>query len=185
MLLTTLLTTLLVPIVRATTIVATGKRVLLLLKAVSTVRGFGTRFPKSAIVVSVVHKAGLHSSELCGKEVQRAINVVGKRKLRGRVVRATSLAYSSSLAVDIASQKADIVYVCDGLRADIPNIAAIAKKRSLLTLATRPDDVRAGLALGVERQSSGTAKFIVHLAAIKDQGAKFPIELLQLAYVVR
>lgn len=91
---------------------------------------------------------------------------------------------ASALAETCRKRDAAIAYLPPGLGSKIPAIARALAGIQVLTVAARPEYVKAGAVVGFDLVS-GKPQLLVHLAQARRQKVDFKPELLRLAKVYR
>ena len=117
----------------------------------------------------------------------RAFRALGNVKVQGLPVRAIAAALHRpppAFSTAVEAQGIDALYVSPGLDADVPAIIEVSRRRKVITMASRHEQVQRGLSLGVFADR-GKPTIVVNLAAAKSEGAAFGSDLLRLANVIR
>ncbi|MGZ3441616.1 MAG: YfiR family protein, partial [Polyangia bacterium] len=124
--------------------------------------------------------------ESTADSVVRAFKALECVKVQNLPLRVVKLAYSSKDALHsaVTSQGIDALYVCPGLESDQGGIRDESRRDHVLTIASREEQLTAGLSLGVFT-FEGKTTITVNLPASKEEGAAFSSELLRLARVIR
>ena len=138
------------------------------------------------LVIAVLFKAGQGGSESAADGMVRAFKALEGVKVQNLPLHVIKLAYTSKDALHsaVGSQGIDAVYVSAGLEGDQGTIRDESKRDHILTIASREDQLSAGLSLGVFSYD-GKTTIAVNLPASKEEGAAFSSELLRLARVIR
>ncbi|HXU74577.1 MAG TPA: YfiR family protein [Polyangia bacterium] len=138
------------------------------------------------LVVGVIFKPGAGGSESAADGMVRAFKALEGVKVQNLPLRVVKLAYSSKDALHsaVSSQGIDALYVCPGLEGDQGGIRDESHRDHILTIASREDQLSAGLSLGVFTYD-GKTTIAVNLPVSKEEGASFSSELLRLARVIR
>lgn len=107
-------------------------------------------------------------------------------RIAGRPHTEDLVRYEGPAAVAEACKKRDaaIAYLPPGLDSKIPAIARALSGIQVLTVAARPEYVRAGAVVGFDLVS-GKPQLVVHLGQARKQKVDFKPELLRLAKVYR
>jgi hypothetical protein len=139
-----------------------------------------------ALVVAVLFKAGQAASESMADGVVRAFKALEGVKVQNLPLRVVKIAYAGKDALHgaVTGQGIDALYVCAGLEADQSGIRDESHRTHVLTIASREEQLTAGLSLGVFT-FDGKTTITVNLPASKEEGAAFSSELLRLARVIR
>jgi hypothetical protein len=140
----------------------------------------------SAVNIGILAKNGDRESEGMQDAVAKAFAQLESAPLRGLPVKISRIPFSDRDALDRAVQAAgiDTLYVCSGLDANLADIKGVARARKVLAIASKENQVKAGLSLGVF-VVEGKNTILVNLEASRDQGVAFGLGLLQLATVVK
>ena len=138
-----------------------------------------------AVVVGIVYKAGNNTSEGLANELLAAFRQLEKFAVHGLPFKAVRVAYEGVPALADATRAGgiDAVYICPGMDNDIAAIAALAEERKMLTFASREDQIKRGLAVGVFEQD-GKPAISLNLGASQREGAAFSSDLVRLSKVV-
>jgi hypothetical protein len=84
----------------------------------------------------------------------------------------------------IAQEGIDALFVLGATKEDLVGIQKVTRETKILTLASREEQVTAGLSLGVF-VIDGKTTLIVNLTASREEGAVFSSEILKLAKVIK
>ena len=138
------------------------------------------------LVVGVLGKAGHGPSEDAASTMARAFRSLISVKVQGLPVRTVQLAYTTAgaLASALEARGVDVLYLVPGLEDELPAIAELTRRRHVVTMGSRQEQVARGLSLGVFAVE-GKPTIVVNLAASKAEGASFGSDLLRLAKVIR
>jgi hypothetical protein len=139
-----------------------------------------------SLVIAVLFKPGQGSSENAADAVVRAFKGIEGVKVQNLPLHVVKLAYSGkdALHAAIGSQGIDALYVSPGLEGDQGGIRDESHRSHVLTIASKEEQLNAGLSLGVFL-FDGKTTITVNLPASKEEGAAFSSELLRLARVIR
>ena len=139
-----------------------------------------------SLVIAVLFKPGAGGSESAADGMVRAFKALEGVKVQNLPMHVLKLAYGSRDALHgaVGAQGIDAVYVCPGLEGDQGAIRDESRRDHILTIASREEQMNAGLSLGVF-QFDGKTTITVNLPASKEEGAAFSSELLRLARVIR
>jgi YfiR/HmsC-like len=162
------------------------RQVLVLSKALSYDSELKARVG-SDILVGVLSKPGNTASEAMASAVMKAFKLVSNVRVQGVPISAREIRYAggaAALAGAIDTQNIDLLYVCVGLEAEIPAITEITRKKHVVTLGSREDQIRKGIALGVVA-IDGRPTIVLNLTAARKEGADFSPDLLRVARVIR
>lgn len=165
--------------------VAPDKQAVILARALAYDDNLKSRAGDS-LTVAVLFKSGQGGSESAADGMLHAFKALEGVKVQGLPLHAVKLAYTSkdALHAAVTSQGIDVLYVSPGLDGDQGAIRDESKRDHVLTIASREDQLNAGLSLGVF-SFDGKTTITVNLPASKEEGAAFSSELLRLARVVR
>ncbi len=138
------------------------------------------------IVFGVLSKPGNTASEEMGAAMLKAFRGLVNAKLQGMAVIVRPLSYSTQAALlsAVISQGIDALYVCVGLDPDLPAIFEVTRKRHIVSLASREEQVIRGLSLGVFAIDSKPT-IVLNLPASRSEGAAFTTDLLRVAKVIK
>jgi len=162
--------------------IASDRQVLILSRALAYDSNLKSRVG-SELVVGVLGKAG---HEDAASSMARAFRSLVSVKVQGLPVRSVQLTYTTvgALASALETHAVDVLYVVAGLDDEITAIADLARRRHVVTIGSRQDQVARGLSLGVFTVE-GKPVIVVNLPASKAEGAAFSSDLLRLAKVIR
>lgn len=136
--------------------------------------------------IAVVYKKGLARSERMAVRMAKAFAALTSAEVAGLPLAAETVGYGGPelLLKTVEADGIDVLYVCEGLEADLPALAEIARREKALTLGSRAEHVRAGLSLGVF-SGEGKTVILLNLSSSRLEGAMFGADLLRLATVLR
>jgi hypothetical protein len=165
--------------------VAIEKHVMIVTRALSYDHNLVRRAGK-ALVVAALSKAGVAESERAGETVARAFRTLASVKVQGLAIQATHLRYTTAAALVAAidAQGIDVLHVGPALDGDLESVLEISRRKQVVTVGAREDQVVKGVSLGVVSIGSKLT-VVVNLPASKGEGAAFAMELLRLAKVIR
>jgi hypothetical protein len=137
-------------------------------------------------VVAVLSRAANAGADPTADAATKAFKNMGGVKIHGLPVRAIHLSYSSAstLAAAVDGEGIDALYVCPGLDADLTAVLEVSRRKKVITMASREEQVNKGVALGVFNVDNRPTIF-VNLGSSKAEGAAFSSDLLRLAKVIR
>jgi YfiR/HmsC-like len=140
----------------------------------------------SRVVLAVLYKPGGPDLEKEGAAWFAFFSQLESYTARGLPFHVIMLPFTTAEALEksIADLKVVALYVCPGLEGDIAAIKRVSQKRKSTTIASREEQVTAGLALGVF-SDHGKLVVVVNLPAARAEGAQFGSDLLRLAKVVQ
>ena len=138
------------------------------------------------LAVAVLSRPGHLESETVAAAMTRAWKSLGNIKVQGLPVRTVPLSFTGvePLRAAVTREGIDALYVTPGLEPDIPAIITIARQRHMTTMASRPQMVERGLALGVFAIDLKPT-ILINLPAARSESATFAPDLLRLAKVLR
>jgi hypothetical protein len=140
----------------------------------------------SEVRVAVLSKPGNTTSEASAAAMIKAWKGVGNLKLAGLPLKVSALVWkdAATFGPAITADAIDVLYVCPGLEANLGEIFEITRKRQVITVGSREDQVKKGVSLGVFLVG-GRPTIMVNLPASKTEGASFSSDLLRLATVIK
>jgi hypothetical protein len=138
------------------------------------------------VTIAVLRKNGDAPDATVADEMERAFADLGSIKIAGLPVRVLGLVYGGpeALAKTVADQGIDTLYVCPALQREVAGIRTVTREHAVLTLASRPEQLKAGLSLGVF-PVDGKSVIMVNVGATREEGAAFGSDLLRLARLVK
>jgi hypothetical protein len=139
-----------------------------------------------AVVLAVLYKVGNAASEREAAESSALFAKLESYNVLGLPFHSVKLPFTSAEALDAAvgAQGLVALYVCPGMEGEMASIKRISRRRKATTIASREEQVTAGLALGVfliDRKLT----VIVNLPVSQEEGARFGSDLLRLAKVIQ
>jgi hypothetical protein len=137
-------------------------------------------------VVAVLSRGASAAADPIADVATRAFKNLGGVKIHGLPVRAIHLSYSSAstLAAAVDGEGIDALYLCPGLDADLAAVLEVSRRKKIITMASKEEQVNKGAALGVFNVDNKPTIF-VNLVGSKAEGAAFTSDLLRLAKVIR
>jgi hypothetical protein len=165
--------------------VAPEKQAVILARALAYDDNLRTRAGDS-LLVAVLFKPGVGASDTAADSVVHAFKALEGVKVQSLPLRVIKLAFTGKegLRTAIANQGIDALYVCPGFDSDQSAIREESRRGHILTIASREEQMTAGLSLGVF-VFDGKTTITVNLPSSKEEGAAFSSELLRLARVIR
>jgi hypothetical protein len=165
--------------------VAIEKQVLVVVRALSYDNNLAKR-AGDAIVIAALSKAGVASSEAGGEAVAKAFKQLGNVKVQGLALRSTHVRFTNpaALVTAIEAQGIDVFYIGPGMDAELAAVLEVSRKKQVITIGAREDQVKKGASLGVVSIGAKTT-IVVNLTASKSEGTAFALDLLRLAKVIR
>jgi hypothetical protein len=137
-----------------------------------------------SLVLAVLFKPG--SGEAAADAMVHAFKPLEGVKVQSLPIKIIKLAVTGkdALHAAVTSQGIDALYVCPGLEAEQAAIREESRRAHVLTIASKEEQLTAGLSLGVF-VFEGKTTITVNLPASREEGAAFSSELLHLARVIR
>ena len=138
------------------------------------------------VELAVLYRSGSPDSEKEASAWFDAYSKLGSYSIRGLPFHAFLLPFTTAEAVEksIVDAKAVALYVCPGLDHELATIRKISQRRKATTVASREEQMTAGLALGVF-PDQGKLVLVVNLPQSRAEGAQFGSELLRLAKIIQ
>ncbi|MBZ4418822.1 YfiR family protein [Myxococcus sp. RHSTA-1-4] len=139
----------------------------------------------SSLTVMVLYREGHAASMAQSEKLTAALAGLKNMKVQGLPMNATRMAWAGvgPLQSSVEAQDVDVLFVCEGLEADLGALTAFSRSQKLLTVAGTAGMVEKGVSLSVflagDKYSIG-----VNLPASAAEGASFSSDLLGLAKVV-
>jgi hypothetical protein len=136
--------------------------------------------------IAILSRPGHAASEASAAAMFKAWKGVGNLKLAGLPLRVSALVFkdAASFGPSLASEAIDVLYLCPGLEANLAEIIELTRKRQVVTVGSREDYVKRGVALGVFLVNTRPT-IMINLPASKIEGASFSSDLLRLATVIK
>jgi hypothetical protein len=140
----------------------------------------------STFVIAVLFKKGNPASEKAGEEALKAFKPLEAVLMSGLPFRAIAAPYTGTAALEALIEKdgADVLFMCEGLEADLPAVKPVTRKHKVLTLGTQEAQVMAGVSLAVIADA-GKLQILIHLPHSREEGAEFGSDLLRIAHVLK
>jgi hypothetical protein len=138
------------------------------------------------INIGVLHKRGHSGSEKMARTMLKAFGALAATPVAGLPIAVSRLSYagSDSLGKAVAASGIDILFICEGLVAEVAPIAEVTRRMKVLTVASQQEQVHKGLSLGVF-QIDGRTTILLNLPSSRREGVAFAADLLRLAVVIR
>ena len=138
------------------------------------------------VVLAVLYKFGNPASEKEAAESFAQFAKLESYRLLGLPFHSVKLAFTNAEVLDeaVGGQGIVALYVCPGMEDEIGNIKRISRKHKTTTIASREEQVTAGLTLGVFTIDRNLTVF-VNLPVSREEGARFSSDLLRLAKVIQ
>ncbi|MCP3061203.1 YfiR family protein [Myxococcus sp. K38C18041901] len=134
------------------------------------------------LLVTVLYRPDVPASAERSLRLVEALTKLGTMKVQGLPLRAQRMAWTGlpALRSSVEAQGVDVLFLCDGLEAELGALTAYSRQEKLLTVSGVPGAVEKGVSLGVfltgDRYTIG-----VNLPASSAEGASFSSDLLRLA----
>jgi hypothetical protein len=137
-------------------------------------------------VVAVLSRAATAGADPTADAATKAFKNLGGVKIHGLPVRAVRVPYinGTTLAAAVDREGIDALYLCPGVDGDVAAVLEVSRRRKVITMASKEEQVNKGVALGVFNVDNKPTIF-VNLAGSKAEGAAFTSDLLRLAKVIR
>ncbi|MBN2716364.1 MAG: YfiR family protein [Deltaproteobacteria bacterium] len=139
------------------------------------------------VPLALLYNAKKKNSEQQADEIITAIRKLGKQKIiSGKTLQPFKVAYQTAEQAQkaITSQKATLVYVCEGMDDRLEEIVKFSHNTGILTIGANPSYIDAGISIGVFLNGN-KPQMVVNLAASRAEGCNFSAALLKLASVIR
>jgi len=138
------------------------------------------------VVLAIIYKKGDAASEGQANDAIKAFRSLEGIKIVGLPFHVMSAAYAGSTGLEslIDRDGADAFFLCDGLKADIPAIQQLCRRRKVITAGSSEAEVRAGLSLAVVNDDS-RLQLVLNLDESRKQGVEFASDLLRVARVIK
>jgi hypothetical protein len=138
------------------------------------------------VVVAVLYRASSRSASDDAEVWRRAFAGLSSLRFLGLPFRTLKLPLASpeQMRKTVAQEGIDAFFVLDMTKDDLALIQKVARENKVVTLASREDQVAAGLSLGVFVIDDKNT-LIVNLSASRAEGAVFGAALLKLAKVIK
>jgi hypothetical protein len=137
------------------------------------------------VTVAVIYKRGAPRSEANADEWMEAFRSLSATRIKDRPLTAVRIAYSTSDVVSaIDNGGADVLLVADGLEAEAPAIARLARAKHVLTASNAIANLAKDLTLCVTEEGD-KVKIVVNLDSAHQEGIRFSSNLLKLATIIR
>jgi hypothetical protein len=138
------------------------------------------------VVLAVLYKPGNPVSEKEATESFALFTKLESYSILGLPFHSVKLPLTGAQSLEETVRGLGVValYVCPGMEEQMGNIKRISRKLKVTTIASREDQVLAGLALGVF-STDGRLVVEVNLPASREEGARFGSDLLRLAKVIQ
>lgn len=160
---------------------------LLMLRILAYDRNFKTRADGKTAPFLILYQEGNDLSETMQVDLNNVIEELSSSvTVGGLPLRVSTMAYSRALALEarVLSLHPVALFVCPGLADAMPQISAVCRKRSVLSMTTTNAYLKSGLSIGL---SAGDDRIhmAINLPASKAEGADLDAALLRIAEVYR
>jgi hypothetical protein len=141
---------------------------------------------RGTIDIGVLYKKGHIRSEQSAVTMTKAFGAIASTQVAGLPIAVSRIAFAGadSLGKSIAGASVDLLYVCDGLDAELDAITQVTRRMKVLSVGRERQQVHQGLSLGVF-QVDGRTMIVLNLQASRQEGVAFAADLLRLAAVIR
>ncbi len=158
-------------------------------KTIARALAYDENLPSRAggtVVLAVLYKPGNPVSEEEATESFIRFAKLESYSILGLPFHSVKLPFTDArgLGEAVGGQGIVALYICPGMEDQIGNIKRISRKLKVRTIASREDQVMAGLTLGVF-STNGRLVVEVNLPASREEGARFSSDLLRLAKVIQ
>jgi YfiR/HmsC-like len=138
----------------------------------------------NSVEIAVVYRADDATSEANADDWLYALHELLPVNVKNRPLLASKVPYGINELKAAIDGGADMLLVADGLQAETPWIAKVARSRHVLTAGDSPAYVQQGLTLCVTEEA-GKTKILINLNAANAEGVRFGSRLLALASLIR
>jgi hypothetical protein len=138
------------------------------------------------LTVAVISREGDERSTLGGQELSTALEAAARgRSIAGRPLRIVRVGFrdAAQLQQDLAREHAVAIYSCEGLEPHSEVIARVTRQLSILSITGSERQVNQGLSIGLSRKGDSPV-ILVHLSAVRAEGADLDAGLLSLSQIV-
>jgi hypothetical protein len=138
------------------------------------------------LTLAVIHQEGDQRSTLGGQELSTALEAAARgRTIAGRPLRIVRVGFkdAAQLQQTLSREQAVAIYSCDGLEPQSEVIARVTRRLSILSITGSERQVNQGLSIGLSRKGNSPV-ILVHLSAVRAEGADLDAGLLSLSQIV-
>ncbi|HEX8701070.1 MAG TPA: YfiR family protein [Myxococcaceae bacterium] len=138
------------------------------------------------LTVAVVHREGDERSARGGLELSLALEAAARgRPIAGRPLRIVRVGFrdAAQLQQELSQQKVVALYACEGLEVQSDDITSVTRRLSILSITGSELQVHQGLSIGLSRKGDAPV-ILVHLSAVRAEGAQLDAGLLSLSQIV-
>jgi YfiR/HmsC-like len=162
-----------------------SRQVLILMRALAYDGNLKAR-AGGTINIAILQRKGNAASETMARSIGKAFGALESTQVSGLPIVISRMNYTGEEALKraIAGAGIDLVYVCEGLDADIDAIGRITRQMKVLSVGGKQELVEKGLSIGVF-QIESKCTILLNLPASRQEGVSFAADLLRLAKVIR
>lgn len=160
---------------------------LLVLRILAYDRNFKVRADGKAAPILLLYQDGNALSEAMQVDLGNVFEeLMGSVRVGGLPLQVSALAYTKPLALEarVLSLHPVVLFVCPGLAEAVPQVSAICRKRSVLSMTTTNSYVKGGLSVGLS-PGDDRMHIAINLPASKAEGTDLDAALLRIAEVYR
>ena len=160
---------------------------LLMVRILAYDRNFKARADGKAAPILILYQDGNALSEATQVDLSNVFEeLTPSVRVGGLPLQVASLAYTKPLAMEarVLALHPVVLFICPGLADAIPQISAICRKRSVLSMATTTSYVKGGLSVGLS-PGDDRIRIAINLPASKAEGTDLDAALLRIAEVYR
>lgn len=159
-------------------------RASLMVRILAYDRRMGSR--PAPLTLAIVHQEGDAGSARGAEELSTALQAAARGKtIAGQPLRVLRVGFRNApqLQEELAREKVVALYVCEGLEAQTEAISRVTRQLSILSITGSEAQVNRGLGIGLSRKGNSPV-ILVHLAAVRAEGADLDAGLLSLSRLV-
>jgi hypothetical protein len=138
----------------------------------------------ASVEIAIIYRPGDAASEANANEWMTALQGILPVNVVNRPLAASKVPFGTSEISAAIDRGADVLLAADGLDAELPSIAQIARSRHVLTAGNSPSYVQQNLTLCVIEKEDKT-KILVNLTEASAEQIRFSSRLLALAVLIR
>jgi len=137
------------------------------------------------VVLGIIYQSKYRTSLDVHDDLMKTISESTIREIEGIPLRAVSidLSIEPDLESDLRSRGVNLVYIAPLRAVDLNAIKTLCRSKQVVTVASVPEYVEAGLAIGFGLKGE-KPEIMINLPAAKAEGADFNSQLLKLARVL-
>jgi len=138
------------------------------------------------IDIGILYKKGHARSEQMAGTMAKAFGALVATPVAGLPLVVSRLAYAGGepLYKAVVASGIDMLFVCEGLDAEVGSITEVTRRTKALSVASQREQVEKGLSLGVFQVDAKTT-ILLNLQSSRQEGVAFAADLLRLAVVIR